>query len=161
MYIWFLQLLLSLWLIGAQWHWVRQWLVACLAPSHYLNQCYLIVTWIPRELTSVQVYLKFKNVFIEDSFENIVSKIALISSRPQCANVQALSWFGISTLENLLILHEWTNWFQFCIMTCQLMASWVEITWWRFNNVGDIFGGIIWCYKICRLATVLFIDPEK
>ena len=26
-------------------HWFRQWLVACSAPSHYLNQCWLNVKW--------------------------------------------------------------------------------------------------------------------
>ena len=28
-------------------YWFRQWLVACSAPSHYLNQCCLIVDWTP------------------------------------------------------------------------------------------------------------------
>ena len=28
-------------------HWLRQWLVACSAPSHCLNQCWLIVNWTP------------------------------------------------------------------------------------------------------------------
>ena len=26
-------------------HWFRQWLVACSAPNHYLNQCRIIVKW--------------------------------------------------------------------------------------------------------------------
>ena len=26
-------------------HWVRLWLVACPAPSHYLTQCWIIVSW--------------------------------------------------------------------------------------------------------------------
>ena len=26
-------------------HWFRWWLVACLVPSHYLNQCWFIVNW--------------------------------------------------------------------------------------------------------------------
>ena len=34
-------------------HWLREWLVACFAPSHYLNhlrfsQCRLIISWTPR-----------------------------------------------------------------------------------------------------------------
>ena len=28
-------------------HWFRYWLVSCSAPSHYLNQCWLIVNWTP------------------------------------------------------------------------------------------------------------------
>ena len=29
-------------------HWLRQWFVACLAPSHYLNQYWHSVNWTPR-----------------------------------------------------------------------------------------------------------------
>ena len=29
-------------------HWFRQWLVACSTPSHYVNQCWLIANWTPR-----------------------------------------------------------------------------------------------------------------
>ena len=29
-------------------HWSRQWLVACSAPSHYLDQCRIILKWIQR-----------------------------------------------------------------------------------------------------------------
>ena len=30
-----------------KYHWLRQWLVAWLAPSHYLNQCWDIANWYP------------------------------------------------------------------------------------------------------------------
>ena len=30
-------------------HWFRQWLVAYLAPSHYLNKCWFIVNWTPEK----------------------------------------------------------------------------------------------------------------
>ena len=33
--------------IESCWHWIRWWLVACSAPSYYLNQCWLIVNWTP------------------------------------------------------------------------------------------------------------------
>ena len=26
-------------------HWIRYWFVACSVPSHYLNQCWLIINW--------------------------------------------------------------------------------------------------------------------
>ena len=42
--------------------WFRQWLVACSAPSHYLNQCWLIVNWTIRNKTSVKFEWK-QNTF--------------------------------------------------------------------------------------------------
>ena len=65
-------------------HWFRQWLVAWPAPSHYLNQCWNIVNWIPRN----KLQWNFdRNSYIfhqENPFENVVWKMAAILSRPQC-----------------------------------------------------------------------------
>ena len=40
-----LLLMLHIWVSKMGQHWFRYWLVACLAPSHYLNRCWLIVNW--------------------------------------------------------------------------------------------------------------------
>ena len=40
-------------------HWFRQWCVACSAPSHYLNQCWLIVNWTPGKKFSVKFESEF------------------------------------------------------------------------------------------------------
>ena len=67
-------------------HCFRQWLVACSAPSHYLNQCWLIVYWI---LSSKFQWNSNRNsnIFIEENmYENIVCKMVAILSRPQCVN---------------------------------------------------------------------------
>ena len=39
-------------------HWFRQWLVACSAPSHYLNQCWLIVNWTPGNTSQWNLILR-------------------------------------------------------------------------------------------------------
>ena len=67
-------------------HWFRRWLLAYSAPSHYLNQCWVIVNWVFR------IYLQWsfnKNSYIfiqENAFENLVWKMAAILSRPQRVN---------------------------------------------------------------------------
>ena len=61
-----------------------KWLVAWSAPSHYLNQCWNIFNW------TIGNKLQWNsnrnsNIFIqENAFENVVSEMAAILSRPQC-----------------------------------------------------------------------------
>ena len=51
-------------------HWFRQWLLACSAPSPSLNQCWVMVIWIPKLMQ-------------ENAFENVACKIADILSKLQ------------------------------------------------------------------------------
>ena len=67
-------------------------------PSHYLNQCWLIVKWTPRN--KFQRTLNHNsNIFMqENGFEN-VWKMSAILSRPQCVNpclvIIRRPWFNI------------------------------------------------------------------
>ena len=68
-------------------YWFRQWLVAWLVPSHYLNQCWNIVNWTLRNKLQWN-FNRNSNIFIqENTFENVVWKIAAILSLPQCINL--------------------------------------------------------------------------
>ena len=58
---------------GSGQHWFRQWLVACSAPSHYLNQCWVIVNWTTRKKNTQN-----SKLFIH---KNIVCEMAAILSR--------------------------------------------------------------------------------
>ena len=62
-------------------HWFRQWLVACSAPSHSLNQCWGIVNWtIGNKLQWNSI--KNSNILIqENAFEDVVREMAAILSR--------------------------------------------------------------------------------
>ena len=52
-------------------HWFRQWLVACPAPSHYWNQCWLIVIWIPGNKFHWNL-TRNSTIFIQqNAFENV------------------------------------------------------------------------------------------
>ena len=53
-------------------HWFRRWLVACSVPSHYLNQCWLIVKWTPGNI--LQSNLNFIIFIQENAIENVVGQ---------------------------------------------------------------------------------------
>ena len=67
-------------------HCFRSRLVACTAPSHYLNQCWIIVNWTLRNKLQCNLN-RNSNIFIqENAFESDVCETAAILSRPQCVN---------------------------------------------------------------------------
>ena len=61
-------------------HWFRQWLVACSAPSHYLNQCSLIVNWTLRNKLRWNWNKNMKLFIYKNVFKNVVCKMAAILS---------------------------------------------------------------------------------
>ena len=66
--------------------WFGKWLVACLAPSHYLNQCWNIVN---SNLGNRLEWNLMWNSYIfiqENTFENVVCEMVVIYSQPQCVN---------------------------------------------------------------------------
>ena len=64
-------------------HWFKIWLVACSAPSHYLNQCWNIVNRTSRNKFQWKLNQN-SNIFIQEiAFENVVCTMASIFSRPQ------------------------------------------------------------------------------
>ena len=62
-------------------HWLRLWLVACSAPSHYLNQCWLIVIWTLRNKLLWNLNRNTKFFLHENAFENVVWEMAAILAR--------------------------------------------------------------------------------
>ena len=64
-------------------HWLRQWLVACLEPSHYLNKWWQIVNW--TLINKFQWnFIQNTAIFIQEKgFYNVVYKMADILSWPE------------------------------------------------------------------------------
>ena len=62
-------------------HWLRYWLVVYSAPSHYLNQCWVIVNWILRNKLQWNFNQNTKLFIHKIAFENIVTEMAAILSR--------------------------------------------------------------------------------
>ena len=73
-------------------HWFRQWLVPWPAPSHYLNQCSLIVNKTCRNKLKWNLKQNTKLSIQENAFENVVRKMSAILSRPQCVSTITMEW---------------------------------------------------------------------
>ena len=82
-------------------HWGRVthkcWLVACSAPSHYLNQCWNIVSLTLKNKLQWNVN-RNSNIFIhENECENVVCEIAALLCRLHCVKLavcSSLLWYG-------------------------------------------------------------------
>ena len=77
-------------------HWFKQWLNTCSLPSHYLNQCWIIVKW--TLANKFQWNLSQNTTFFiqENLIENVVCKVASILSQPLCVCLDLccnLPWF--------------------------------------------------------------------
>ena len=55
-------------------HWFRWWLVAWSVPSHYLNQCWNVVNWTPRNQLQWNRNRDSYIFFQENAFENASEK---------------------------------------------------------------------------------------
>ena len=81
--------------------------VACLAPSHYLNQCWLIINWTLNWNSSI--FCK------GNSFQNAVCKMAAILLWPWCVNslkpgeTYMLHWMGQSLVQVMCYAINWTK----------------------------------------------------
>ena len=62
-------------------HWFRYWLVACSAPTHYLNQCWRVVNWTLGNKLQWNSNRNCNIVIQENTFENVVCEMAAIMSR--------------------------------------------------------------------------------
>ena len=62
-------------------HWFRWWLVAYTAPSHYLNQCCVIVNWILSNTLQWKFHQNTKPFIHKNAPEHIVCKMAAILFR--------------------------------------------------------------------------------
>ena len=102
-------------------HWFRWWLVAWTAPSHYLNQCWNIVKWTPRN--KLQWNFNWNSyIFIQ----KMHLKISSAKWRPYCLYLNVLRTYWKTTIylqqwkcreyctEIYLVIrevsHQWFSW---------------------------------------------------
>ena len=83
-------------------HWFRYWVVVRMAPSHYLNQCCLIVNWTLRNKIQWNFNGNTKLFIDENTFENIVCEMAAILSRGRWVNKQGFSYSHPSRCQRCL-----------------------------------------------------------
>ena len=78
-------------------------------PSHYQNQCWIIVNWTLRNKLQWNLN-RNSNIFIqENAFESVVCETAAILSRPQCVNYSMNCFYEVSdifrTKTKIIIFH--------------------------------------------------------
>ena len=81
-------------------HWLRYWLVAWSAPSHYLNQCWNIVNWTLRN----KVERNF-NLNSNISSKKMFSKMSSGNLRPICLGLSVLTYEQRTFLRDLGYVH--------------------------------------------------------
>ena len=59
-------------------HWLGWWLLACSAPIHYMDQCWLTINWTLGNNLQWNCY-RNSNTFIEETFENVVCNFPIIN----------------------------------------------------------------------------------
>ena len=79
-------------------HWFIKWLVTYSAPSHYLNQCWVIVNWTLGNKLQWNFNQNAQLFIHENASENIVCERAAILSRVSHLHIQACHYYiNIST----------------------------------------------------------------
>ena len=85
-------------------YWFRQWLVAYSAPSHYLNQCLIIVNWTLRNKLQWNFNQNTKLFIHENTSENIVCEMAAILSSGGWVKKPVI----VLQLKLILTMPQWT-----------------------------------------------------
>ena len=114
-------------------HWFREWLAAYSAPSHYLNQCWVLVNWTLRN--------KFQWSFNQNTQLLLIHEVHLdISSvkwRPFCP--------GGDEIYNFMA-------------TLQLYSNCIRPMYWLFHRVSGQFFMMLW---FCKYVTIIQLDAQR
>ena len=133
-------------------HWFRLWLVACSAPSHYLNRCWHIVDWTFGSKFQWNFY-QHLNIFIqENAFEDVVCEITDIFSWPRC--VKSLELCGVMMQHCLegLIQHWLGN--GLMLDSTKLFISWNNFN--LFMLLSIIFHGLYAMHCSRKIVDFIF-----
>ena len=87
-------------------HWLRQWIVANSAPSHYLNQWSLTINWTLRNNIQWNLNQNTRLVFHRNGPENVDCEMAAIFSRGRWVDICAES---SSTSDQITKLIPWCS----------------------------------------------------
>ena len=91
-----LPLVLHIYISESGQHWYRQWFVAYLSPSHYLNQCWVIANWTLRNKLQWNFNQNTQHFIHKTSSANTVCEMAAILSRGRWVNLHTMwCWLQI------------------------------------------------------------------
>ena len=134
-------------------HLFRQWVVACLAPSHYINQHWVIVNWTLRGTNFIEILIKIKHLIMKMHL-----KISPVKWRPFYPGENELKYvhsicFGIGYVPTCWCqANSWgqaITWFQKLCITRQ---------WWNntLNKMANFFSVL---YEIALKVLVYIFPP--
>ena len=108
-------------------HLFRWWLVACSAPSHYLNKCWFTINWTTRNTFQWNLNRNFI-IFIQQKHLKMSSaKMAAILSRGRWINEKCLWIRDVAMILELVILK--------CILVIDILSILLLLSvWW-----------MVWC----------------
>ena len=119
-------------------HHHHQWLVACLAPSHYLNQCSLHL------LLIITIMIKLQHRFLWRQINLDVAQL-------QCnkPNIFSMQWDSIKAR----LQGQWYGW-QHGHISCHLHTQWQDVRPFHFTicyiNIHMMWLSLIFQKKICQ-----------
>ena len=85
-------------------HWFRKWLVAYSTPSHYPNQCWVIVNWTLKNKLQWNFNQTTKLFIQENASENIICEMAAILSRGRWCKIMAQHQTGDEPLSQPMMV---------------------------------------------------------
>ena len=125
------------------------------ASSHYLNQCWYIVNWTPRNKHQWNVNRNSYIFIQENPFEHVVWKMVAILSRPQCVNGSWWSfkwpaeWFELTQLETYFLFPS--------ILLSSMLESIAGAV--MDDYIAKIMANGLLSWYIHVLTTLLFLIP--
>ena len=92
-------------------HWLRKWLVAHSAPSHYLNQCCVIINWALWNKLQWNFNQKGKLFRHENTYDNIVCEMSTILCwGRRVKSVKKYQWSIFESVIEIVLLCEQPEW---------------------------------------------------
>ena len=117
-------------------YWLRKWHVAYTVPSHYLNQCWVIVNWTLRNKLQWNFNQNTKLFIHKNAFQNIVCQMAAILSKGRWVKTENI-------LSNILYHDKWSL-TRTAANNCHInnwLAVW--LTHWPLGNLNVILKNVI------------------
>ena len=100
------------------------------APSHYPNQCWNIVNWIPGNKLQWKLYQNSYIFILKHTFENAVWKMAPILSRPQCVNqTDDYVWTCVVTFDIVIWMWFLMNYPESSLLSELIMSQFYRYLW--------------------------------
>ena len=131
-------------------YWVRWWLVACSAPSHYLNQCWYIVNWTLRNILKWNIY----------TFSAGLGSIPIFQFNSN-SNSVIFNSNSNSTTPNKFQFQFQFGTFQFQFRRIQIQSQFQEWPVDVFLDIDFDYDNKVHAYKIIFINTISLISLVK